>query len=178
MAWQGGSHASRAASREELEEKLARKRQELDAVSLAMDAMAQANARLQERFSPELNRLAGEYMARLTGDKYSSVSLTRELEGFVQTGGGVLPRCALYLARGTADQLYLAVRLAVCRLCLPEKPPIFLDDALSAFDDERLVLALELLWELSGEQQTLLFTCQKREGEALANTPGAVKIEL
>ena len=66
----------------------------------------------------------------------------------------------------------------MCRLCLPEKPPIFLDDALSAFDDERLVLALELLWELSGEQQTLLFTCQKREGEALANTPGAVKIEL
>ena len=173
-----GDPAALAASREELEEKLARKRQELDAVSLAMDAMAQANARLQERFSPELNRLAGEYMARLTGDKYSSVSLTRELEGFVQTGGGVLPRSALYLSRGTADQLYLAVRLAVCRLCLPEKPPIFLDDALSAFDDERLVLALELLWELSGEQQTLLFTCQKREGEALANTPGAVKIEL
>ena len=173
-----GDPAALAASREELEEKLARKRQELDAVSLAMDAMAQANARLQERFSPELNRLAGEYMARLTGDKYSSVSLTRELEGFVQTGGGVLPRSALYLSRGTADQLYLAVRLAVCRLCLPEKPPIFLDDALSAFDDERLVLALELLWELSGEQQTLLFTCQKREGEALAKTPGVVRIEL
>ena len=151
----------------ELEEKLARKRQELDAVSLAMDAMAQANARLQERFSPELNRLTGQYMARLTQEKYPAVTLTRELEGFVRTADGVLPRAALYLSRGTADQLYLAVRLAVCRLCLPEKPPIFLDDALSTFDDSRLALALELLGELAGEQQILLFTCQRREADYL-----------
>ena len=117
-------------------------------------------------------------VARLTGDRYAGVSLTRELDGFVQTGSGVLPRSALCLSKGTADQLYLAVRLAVCRLCLPEKPPIFLDDALSAFDDERLSLALELLWELSGERQVLLFTCQKREGEALEGVPGVAKIIL
>ena len=106
------------------------------------------------------------------------MSLTRELEGFVQTGESVLPRSALCLSRGTADQLYLAVRLAVCRLCLPEKPPILLDDALASFDDARLEAALELLWELSGEQQLLLFTCQKREGEVLVNTPGVTRIEL
>ena len=117
-------------------------------------------------------------MARLTREKYPAVSLTRELEGFVQTGGDVLPRSALYLSRGTADQLYLALRLAVCRLCLPEKPPILLDDALASFDDARLEAALELLWELSGEQQLLLFTCQKREGEVLVNTPGVTRIEL
>ena len=63
-------------------------------------------------------------------------------------------------------------------LCLPEKPPILLDDALAAFDDERLTLALELLWELSSEQQMLLFTCQKREGEILGSMPGVTKIEL
>ena len=37
----------------------------------------------------------------------------------------------------------------VCGLCLPEKPPILLDDALAAFDDRRMVLALELLKELA-----------------------------
>ncbi len=173
-----GNPAALAARAEELEDKLSRRRLEFDALTAAMDALTQANARLQERFSPELNRLTGEYMARLTGAKYSAVSLTRELEGFVRTGGDVLPRSALYLSRGAADQLYLAVRLAVCRLCLPEKPPILLDDALAAFDDARLEAALELLWELSGEQQLLLFTCQKREGEVLGSTPGVARVEL
>lgn len=173
-----GDPAALSAQAEELEEKLSRKRLELDALAMAMDALTQANTLLQERFSPELNRLTGQYMAQLTGNKYPAVSLTRELEGFVRTGDGVLPRSALYLSRGTADQLYLAVRLAVCRLCLPEKPPILLDDALTSFDDERLEAALELLWELSGEQQLLLFTCQKREGEVLASTPGVKKLEL
>lgn len=167
-----------AARAEELERRLARSRLEFDSLTLAMETLTQANALLQERFSPELNRLTGQYMARLTGDKYAAVSLTRELEGFVRTGDDVLPRSALYLSRGTADQLYLALRLAVCRLCLPEKPPILLDDALVSFDDARMELALGLLWELSGEQQMLLFTCQRREGEVLSSTPGVKKVEL
>lgn len=172
-----GDPAALAARAEKLEGALARKRLELDALSAAIEALTQASARLQERLSPELNALAGEYLSRLTGEKYTAVSLTRELEGFVH-GGGVLPRSALYLSRGTVDQLYLAVRLAVCRLCLPEKPPIVLDDTLTSFDDARLTLALELLWELSGEQQLLLFTCQKRESQALGGTPGVTRVEL
>ena len=162
-----GDPAALAARREELEGELSRRQQEFDALTTAMAALKEANARLQERFSPELNRLAGQYLARLTGDGYKSVTLTRELEGGAARAGDVLPHSALYLSRGTADQLYLAVRLAVCSLCLPQKPPILLDDALAAFDDERLRLALDLLKELASGQQVLLFTCQKREGEAL-----------
>ena len=143
-----------------------------------MDALKRANTRLQERFSPELNRLAGQYLSRLTGQRYSSVTLNRELEGAAARAGDVLPRSALYLSRGTADQLYLAVRLAVCRLCLPEKPPLVLDDALAAFDDERLGLALGLLEELAKEQQVLLFTCQSREGALLEGRPGVTRLAL
>jgi len=145
----------------------ARRQQELDGLTIAMTALKDANARLQERFSPELNALASQYLARLTGDAYSSLTLNRELEGTAQRAGDILPHSALYLSRGTADQLYLAVRLAICALCLEEKPPIVLDDALAAFDDERLALALKLLKELAGEQQVLLFSCQNREQAAL-----------
>ncbi len=173
-----GDSSLLAARAEEMERRLTRSRLEFDALTLAMETLTQANALLQERFSPELNRLTGQYMARLTGDKYAAVSLTRELEGFVRTGDDVLPRSALYLSRGTADQLYLALRLAVCRLCLPEKPPILLDDALVSFDDARMEMALGLLWELSGEQQMLLFTCQRREGEVLSGTPGVKRVEM
>ena len=143
-----------------------------------MKTMAEANARLQERFSPELNRLAGEYLARLTGGQYSSVSLSRELEGSVRSRDELLPHSALYLSRGTADQLYLAVRLAICRLCLPERPPIFLDDALTAFDDRRLQAALTLLRELGQEQQLLLFSCHRREQERMKDVSGVTCLEL
>ena len=173
-----GDPAALAARKEELQEALRRREEEYDALTLAMDALKRANTHLQERFSPELNRLAGQYLSRLTGQRYASVTLNRELEGAAARAGDVLPRSALYLSRGTADQLYLAVRLAVCRLCLPEKPPLVLDDALAAFDDERLGLALELLEELAGEQQVLLFTCQSREGALLAGRPGVTRLAL
>ena len=97
---------------------------------------------------------------------------------YTQKAAYELSACLMGSELCLSEQLYLAVRLAVCRLCLPERPPILLDDALVSFDDGRLAHALELLWELSGEQQLLLFTCQKREGEALRGVPGVTRIEL
>ena len=162
-----GDPAALYARREQLENELNRRNREHEALSIAMTALAAANEGLQQRFSPQLNAAAGEYFARLTGQRYARISLNRDLEGETARAGDILPHSALYLSRGTADQLYLAVRLAVCKLCLPELPPIMLDDALTAFDDERAKLALQLLRELSEQQQILLFTCHKREGEIL-----------
>ena len=66
------------------------------------------------------------------------------------------------------------MRLAVWQLCLPreERAPLVLDDALVAFDDGRMELALDCLRELGQERQVLLFTCQSREAKALAGQPG------
>ena len=162
-----GDTAALFARQEELAGELARRNREYEAIALAMSALGEANDALQQRFSPQLNALTGEYFARLTGERYEKVTLDRELAGQTARAGDVLPHSALFLSRGATDQLYLAVRLAVCALCLEEKPPIMLDDALTAFDDDRLKLALELLQELAQGQQIILFTCQKREGEVL-----------
>ena len=173
-----GDPASRAARQEALEGDRARRQLEYDAITLAMETLEKANARLQERFSPALAKLAGTYLSRLTGEKYGELTLTRDFQGSVREAGTVLPRSALYLSRGTADQLYLALRLAICALCLPQKPPIVLDDALLAFDEGRLKLALDLLRELAEDQQLLLFTCRRREEELLAGVPGVARLEL
>ena len=71
----------------------------------------------------------------------------------------------------------LAVRLAVCQLCLPgEDPaPLVLDDALVTFDDRRMALALDALAELGRERQILLFTCQEREENYLEGRPGVTR---
>ena len=168
-----GDPAALAARQEALEGELARRTQEYQAISLAMEALGQANSQLQERFSPKLNRLAGQYLARLTGERYTALTLDRELEAAAAGPDTVLPRSALYLSRGTVDQIYLAVRLAVCTLCLQEfQVPLVLDDALSAFDDRRMERALDLLLELSQERQILLFTGQGREQAYLRKKPG------
>ena len=166
-----GDPAQLHARLEELDRELDRRSRELDALQVAQTVLKEASSLLQERFSPQLNALAGEYLKKLTGGRYTSLTLNRDMEGGAARAGDVLPHSALYLSRGTADQLYLAVRLAVCRLCLPDRPPLVLDDALVTFDDERMKLALDLLAQLGREQQLLLFTCQSREAKALGIAP-------
>ena len=71
-------------------------------------------------------------------------------------------RSALWRSDGTADQLYLALRLAVAEELTPEAP-LVLDDALVRFDDTRLAAAMEILKEEATNKQVILFTCQSRE---------------
>jgi len=142
---------------------LDRRRLEYTALSAALDALREANEAMQARFAPELNRRAGQILSALTGGRYQAMTLTRDFDASAHSSDSLLPRSTLSLSRGTVDQLYLAVRLAVCQLCLsPDSPsPLVLDDALLTFDDERMVLALDYLAGLS--QQVLLFSCQSRE---------------
>jgi hypothetical protein len=146
----------------QLEEQLKVRTQEYDALTDAMDALSEANSALRERFSPALNREASQIFSQLTGGKWTDLELSRDFSANT-IGDGPLPRSALYLSTGTGDQLYLAVRLAMCRLTLPECP-ILLDDALAAFDDDRMEKALDYLEELGRERQILLFSCHSREG--------------
>lgn len=168
------------ARREELEQELTKRRREYDALSLALTELAEANSELQARFSPALNQKAGELMTRLTGGRYDSVTLTRDFQAMAGERDGVLPRRAFTLSQGTADQLYLAVRLAICRLALPEEDPapLVLDDALASFDNRRMALALELLLELSKKRQILLFTCHRREAEYLKGRGDVTFLDL
>ena len=127
-----------------------------------------------------MNRRAGEIFAALTGGKYDRVTLTRQFEALGEEAGAITPRRAIALAQGTADQLYLAVRLAVCELALPaEDPaPLVLDDALLSFDDARMARALEVLAAEGARRQILLFTCHGREADWAANRRDAAIIPL
>lgn len=156
----------------ELEE-LASRREELagqyEAISLAIETLREANDEMQQRFSPALGRRAGEIMSRLTGGKYSALSFSRELDATAKRIGDTVAHEKAFLSEGTADQLYLALRLAICELALPEgcSCPLILDDALVNFDDRRMGYALELLREIAKERQVILFSCHEREAEYL-----------
>nr|DAX17802.1 MAG TPA: STRUCTURAL MAINTENANCE OF CHROMOSOMES PROTEIN [Caudoviricetes sp.] len=156
----------------DLEAQLAQKQEQLtalqdeyDAIALAMDALSQANTVLQNRFSPALGARAAEIFSAITGGRYDRVLLSRDFSLSAEPVGDPVGRSVRLLSQGAADQLYLAVRLAICDMVLPadKRVPLILDDALVTFDDERLHAALDYLLEESQRRQILLFTCQKRE---------------
>ncbi len=162
---------------DELESGLLRKRERLvelqeeyDAVALAMEALGHANTALQNRFSPELGKRAAEYFSALTGGRYGAVALDRTFHALATETGESVARDASLLSQGAGDQLYLAVRLAICDMVLPAEKhvPLVLDDALVSFDNARCAAALELLYEAARTRQILLLTCQHREAEYLA----------
>ena len=157
-----------------LEEELVRQQAEYDALQLSLDALQAANTTLQNRFSPELGRRAAEIFADMTGSAWSHILLDREFHLSAESGSDPTRRSVQLLSAGTADQLYLAVRLAICEMILPpeQNPPLILDDALLTFDDARLSTTLDYLTRLGAQRQILLFTCQGREAALLRGRPG------
>lgn len=157
-----------------LEEELVRQQAEYDALRLSLDALQAANTTLQNRFSPELGRRAAEIFADMTGSTWSHILLDREFHLSAESGSDPTRRSVQLLSAGTADQLYLAVRLAICEMILPpeQNPPLILDDALLTFDDARLSTTLDYLTRLGAQRQILLFTCQGREAALLRGHPG------
>ena len=154
-----------AALREALLSRQSETQEEYDAIALAMETLERANAALQTRFSPDLGRRTSEIFAALTGGRYESVTLDRTLAAHAAQAGGTVAHDAQLLSCGAYDQLYLAVRLAICEMVLGEdgRVPLILDDALTNFDDERMRRALDLLAGAARTRQVILFTCQSRE---------------
>lgn len=155
----------------EKRERLALAQEEFDAIALAMETLEHANTALQNRFSPELGKRATAYFSALTGGKYDTVALDRTFHALTTESGESVAHDAALLSQGASDQLYLAVRLAICDMVLPAEKhiPLVLDDALINFDDARCAAALELLVKAAETRQILLLTCQRREAEYLTN---------
>ena len=173
-AWEGRQSALK--DPEELKVRLAaltleqrKLTEELDALNLALDTLRNAGEEISHRITPKLSARTAELFSKLTGARYDAELLDKELKAAARPEGDSIPRDFTFLSAGTIDQLYLAVRLAITELALPEEKssPIILDDALVNFDDERCERALELLRELSSNRQIILFTCHRREAELM-----------
>ena len=136
---------------------------EYDALGLAIDVLREADGEIQSRFSPELGRVAAAYMAKVTGGRYTDVLINRDFSAKARTADDAVARDSEYLSAGTLDLMYLAVRLAVCELALPEGEPcpLIIDDALVNLDETRQAQAMELLSEIAKDRQIILFTCRK-----------------
>ena len=132
------------------------------ATVLALQTLETARQELQRRFAPRISQRAQELFAQLTAGRYQRLSLGEDFSLGTATEGEDTLHSALWRSDGTADQLYLALRMAVAEELTPQAP-LVLDDAFVRFDDDRLKEILKLLKQSGEEKQVILFTCQSRE---------------
>lgn len=156
------------AESERLREAIAQANEQLNAVELALTALQKADEALRSRFAPQITAEAGTILSALTEGKYPRLLLAPDMRLSVREETGTIMRPAAAMSCGTADQMYLALRLAMCHKLLPDDAPLILDDALVNFDDARAAAALRLLREEAKKRQVLLFTCRQFDANSLS----------
>ena len=129
---------------------------------LMSHCMDKAQQSYEQEKQPHMLELASSYIERLTGGIYTFDVLGIN-EGVALVNGNGERLELKYWSSGLADQVYLALRLALAKVFSyqVESLPIILDDILVRFDENRQRSALELLAEIGKNQQIWLFTCQR-----------------
>lgn len=131
----------------------------------------------QER-QPAVLRFAGEAFAAVTGGRYVAVRQQADASALevVDAAGRVVP--AGSLSRGTREQLYVCVRLALARSFAERgtRLPLLLDDVLVNFDPRRADAMASVLASFAAEQQVLLFTCHPATVERFLRVDPTCKV--
>jgi len=119
---------------------------------------------LHERFidrttGPLLDE-ASEIFARITDNAYTKVDSTEEFDNldFQSVLADGQTQQTAELSRATAEQLFLAIRLARIRRH-ESSLPVLLDDSLTNFDPSHHVRTLQTISELADTNQVFLLTC-------------------
>lgn len=145
------------AERMEAQEQLAQAERKYTALELAKKTLDTAYENISKYFSPALSDKASMIFSKLTGgeekilsDKKFAVTLDRN---GLHEGD--------YFSCGTAEQVYLALRIAIIDIVLGDNTPIIMDDSFTAYDSTRLERALDIMREMSEKRQIIVFSCRK-----------------
>jgi hypothetical protein len=155
----------------EAEERLARSEADLDRVLRLDEILSQtqhflegAQARVHRTIAPVLRDTLNKWLPRITNGRYAESAVDPEtLEVRVRAAGGTWREAAL-LSQGTAEQVYLLLRIAIAEHLTRESKevcPVILDDVLVQIDDDRKKAMLGLLHEISAGRQIILFTMEQ-----------------
>ena len=143
----------------------------------------EADRRFREAHQPDLVRKAGAHLATITGGRYRAIRVG-EVDGretFFLEGPGYPHALEVDepISRGTREQVYLALRLAIVDHLDEgaETLPLFVDEAFVNWDRARRTRGLDLLAELARDRQIFVFTCHQETARALEARGGRI-VEL
>jgi uncharacterized protein YhaN len=159
--------AAAAEHAQEAERMLAQLESSVEAYARAKIAsviLSRTIERYRERHQGPLIKRASELFSHMTLGSFSDVRAEYDengspvLVGVRPDGAEQVPVAGM--SDGTADQLYLALRLASLEQYLEnsESLPFVVDDILLRFDDARAAATLEILAGLSKRTQVIFFT--------------------
>lgn len=141
------------------------KREYFNSLKIVSEVMQESSDEIRKSFGPELNLKTAEIFKKLTNEKYGNLMVTKDYDISIQSG--INYRQWKYLSNGTIDQAYLSLRLAITELISDKNIllPLFLDDVLIQYDDERMDAALQFISyyanQKGNEFQLILFTCHR-----------------
>ena len=141
--------------------KLTKLTNEWSVYKVAQAALDEAKKRYQEKYFHAVIDKTSTFFEHITQGKYVTVfAPTEKLSFQVETEDQRRYRVD-ELSKGTIDQLYVALRLAM-NVIMQEKisVPLIIDDAFVHFDTVRSSQMVQLLREISVTQQVILFTCK------------------
>ena len=149
--------------------------------ALSVRLLDRARERFERERQPEVVRTAGRVFSAMTDGRYTDVRVPLDGGGIsVVTADGTI-RPTDELSRGTAEQLYLALRIGLIGSlgATGAALPVLMDDVVVNFDPERREGAVAAVAELAAIRQVLFFTCHPETAALLAaSVPGAQLREL
>ncbi len=133
------------------------------AVMQAIRKIEELSVNLQEKMKEELNSHTSRIISEITEGRYTRLLVGEGLSLHLLCDGRKIP--VTQVSRGTAEQVYFALRMAAGELLYQEEYPVILDDTFAYYDEKRLEQTLR--WLYKNKKQVIIFTCQRREEEAL-----------
>jgi len=136
--------------------------------------LAEAQERYERERQPEVVREAGRLFATMTHGRYTSLSVPLDDGRIEAFDAHSAAHTSDLLSRGTAEQLYLAIRLGlIARLGdVGAALPVLMDDVLVNFDPERRRGAAEAVSQLAGQRQIVFFTCHPETAAVFSEVAG------
>ena len=146
-----------------LKEQLNREAERWAILTIANDMFEKTREEIQKERQPDLIKSASKHLSELTLGRYTSIRAVigekdQDLEIIESTG---TTKRAKELSRGTAEQLFLAMRFALIEEYSQnaEPMPVILDDILVNFDPGRAQAACKVIMKLSQKFQIIFLTC-------------------
>lgn len=136
-----------------------------EALTIAICTLEEAGGYVQNKYVPVMNKVFNNIFKGITNEKYLDVRAGDNLNIMLNDLATEQVVPVSVLSSGTIDQLYLALRMAVSETVLKanEKLPLMMDEPFAQYDDERTHNSLRYIYEISRQQQVVLFTCKEQE---------------